>query len=381
MANDLIEFGQGAVSQAFAWADPNEESLSDGIGGSFGIIGYRGGKWSLRYRGQTFMFTREDGTPSPWLHLVILAQARTKSKSFYPKYIEGSDDPPKCASIDSVTPDAGVPEPQATACGICPRNILFINPETNKKTTECKDHKRLSVLLLASETKRMLGEPLLEPVFLRVPGASLQNLSLMGDAAAKMGKAFCTFVTRVSFDQTTTYPKMIFKGVQMLPDSMADLIKELRFSPTTDRILGISGARGALAAPPRQQAIPASGGIDTGFEQAQRPAQPQGQPQTLELQANPPQPAPQRAPLQAPPANSATTAAEQPTVSLEGFGPAQTASPSRVAGPAPSNPVGNATAEQRVATVAAQQNAVVDLGEPEEADDEMAARIAALMPK
>jgi hypothetical protein len=348
MANDLIEFGSDdKVSQAFAWADPHEESLSDGIGGSFGIIGYRGGKWSLRYRGQTFMFTREDGSLSPWLHFVILAQARQKSRTYYPKYKEGSDDPPTCMSIDSIKPDIGVPEPQAATCGICPKNVLYVNQETGRKTTECREHKRLSVLLLASETKRLLGEPLMEPVFMRIPAGSLQNLALMGAAAAQTGRAFYTFVTRASFDPDAAYPKMIFKGVKMLEDNMAPMIKELRGSPQTLRIIGGSG-RPALAAPVNQKFIPVAQDLDAGFSPRA---------EVLELKANPPQAA---SPPQ-PPANSVTTAATQPAVSLEGFGPAETAFPSKAA--------------------AAPQNVVVDTADPEDADEEMSARIAALMPK
>lgn len=370
MANDLVAF-QGGPNEAFGWANPNEESLSDGIGSSYGIIGYKASRWTLRYRGETFMFTRPDGTPNPHLNVIILGQARTKSKSYYPKYVEGSDDPPTCASIDSVTPDAGVTQRQADACSLCPRNVLTINPQTGKKTTECKDHKRLGVLLLPAESQRLLGEPLLEPVFLRVPAASLQNLSRLGDQTSAMGYAFFTFVTRIEFDTSPTisYPKMIFRAVQQLTAKQAPLIKDLRNSPELERIITGGGqTRPALAAPVQQAALPTSGAVETGFDVIP----PSGVGTRREATAVAPRMkdvTPVNDNKQAPVAannNKQAPAAPQAAIDLGGFGDDPAPAPAPAASP-PSQ--------------AAPQQVVSDTGPATAADEDMDARIALLMPK
>jgi hypothetical protein len=56
MSTDLMNISQFkglAPAAAFAAAlDPHAESLSDGIGSSYGIVGYKGKVWTLRLRGQ-----------------------------------------------------------------------------------------------------------------------------------------------------------------------------------------------------------------------------------------------------------------------------------------------------------------------------------------
>lgn len=359
MSNDLVHFKEGPRSGAFAWADPNEESLSDGIGASYGVIGYRGGRWTLKYRGQKYMITRPDGTPEPWLHCIIIGQARQKSKSFYEKYEDGSDDPPICSSFDGITPD--VAEPVAPTCAVCPKNVLYINPETGKRTTDCKDHKRLAVLLLPAITQKLFGEPLLEPVFLRVPAASLQNLSLMGDQAKAMGHAFYTYVTRISFDPNVPYPKMVFEAIQLLQQEQEPLIKELRTSSQTDRIITGGGlARPALNAPAQRAALPTGGVVDTGFGTAAAPTTARMGPPMIEAKANPVQET-----VAMPPSNPPLPQgrAAPMGVDLGGFG-------------------GSGTTTQGPTVVqAAPQNAVRDEGPAIPATKAMNDKLAALMPK
>ena len=88
--NSLVPFGgtakpAAAFAAALNSADP--ESLADGIGSSYGIIGYKGKVWSLRYRGEKHTFTRpDDNSPIGHIDVIILRQARVKSKSYYGKY-------------------------------------------------------------------------------------------------------------------------------------------------------------------------------------------------------------------------------------------------------------------------------------------------------
>lgn len=228
---------------ASAFIDPNEpiESLADGIGSSYAVLGYKGKVWSLRYRGEKHTFIRsDDGSPTNHIDVIILRQAHAKSKSFYQdSFVEGASDGkrPVCASLDGVTPDAEYQPPQANACAICPKNVWHTNTE-GRKSRDCADYKRLAVLLLPNVTKQMLGTPLMEAVFLRVPPASLNELVTFGETMASQGFPFHSFVTRISFNPEKPHPEMVFRPLQALKNEEAPVVLPLRNDPLTKRITG-----------------------------------------------------------------------------------------------------------------------------------------------
>jgi hypothetical protein len=74
----------------FAHLNPQEENLSDGIGSSYGVLNYKGKVWSLRHRGEKKTFVRpDDGQPTGYIDVVILHQAKVKSKSYFKAYDPG----------------------------------------------------------------------------------------------------------------------------------------------------------------------------------------------------------------------------------------------------------------------------------------------------
>lgn len=270
MANDLMinaDAFQTKPNAAFAHLDP--ETLSEGVGGGYGILGYKGKNWSLRHRGNTYLFTDKDSKgqsyPLPSIDVVILRQGKGKAKSYYEGYDgEGSAGKrPLCASIDGIRPDAGVQSPQSEACAICPRNVLKTDAR-GRKSRECTDYKRLAVAVLPSLTNALLGSPLLEAVFLRVPPASLNPLSSFGDGMNAMGHHFTSFITRVSFDPTVPYPKFAFKAVAPLNREESAVALELRDSAIAKRITGDEPGQGVARV--ATQAAPA------GFIQETAPA-------------------------------------------------------------------------------------------------------------
>lgn len=242
MSNDIvIPFAGRKMAGAFAALvqGPEPESLADGIGSSYSVIGYKGKTWSLRHRGDRHTFTRpDDGSPASYIDVIILRQARAKSKSYYEAYVEGEEGKrPICASLDGVVPDRDVTTKQAEACAVCPRNEWKTSPD-GRKTRECSDYKRLAVLILPSQTKALLGSPLLEPAFLRVPPASLNNLSSFGDTMAGQGYHYSSFVTRIIFDVDAATPKFIFRPLQELTDKEAPTILKMREDIQAKRITG-----------------------------------------------------------------------------------------------------------------------------------------------
>ena len=218
-----------------------EDNLAEGIGQSYGVIAYKGKVWSLRYRGERKTVIRpDDGTPSAYLDVIILGQAHGKSKSFYKKYDAATSDGdrPICSSIDGVIPDMDVTTKQSESCALCPRNVWKTDPATGRKGRECTDYKRLAVLVLPTQTQVLFGQPLLEPVFLRVPPDSLNSLAIMGETMAAQGYHYSSYITRITFDPQKAHPCMQFRPLQGLTDQEAPVILELRDSPIVGRITG-----------------------------------------------------------------------------------------------------------------------------------------------
>jgi hypothetical protein len=242
-----------APSQAFQQAlDPNSESLADGIGSSYGIIGYKGKVWSLRLRGETHMFVRpDDGSPAAFLDVIILRAPPYKSKSYYPAgtFQDGAlGTRPTCAALDGVAPDADIATPQSNACAICPKNVFKLNAE-GRKTRECSDYKRLAVLILPSQSKMLLGAPLMEPVFLRVPAASLNDLAMLGEGMQAQGFHYSSYVTRIGFNPEKPHPQMTFRALVGLTDKEAPIVLPLREDPVAIRITGENETGKARATP------------------------------------------------------------------------------------------------------------------------------------
>jgi hypothetical protein len=262
-STDLMNVGafeNQTPDAAFAALNPQDESLADGIGSSYGIVGYRGKVWSLRLRGETYTFTRpDDGSPAAFLDVIVLRSASYKSKSYYPAGSfdqDSSGTRPTCAALDGVTPDSDVAEPQAAACAICPRNEWKLNAEGHKGR-DCSDYKRLAVLILPSQTAALLGAPLMEPVFLRVPAASLNDLAILGEAMSKKGFHYSTYITRIGFNAEKSHPQMTFRALQKLTASEAPLVMPMREDPQAQRITGeseVGKQRPAVGSVTHQQA-------------------------------------------------------------------------------------------------------------------------------
>lgn len=307
-----VAFAQNPKPGAFAALAT--ESLAEGIGSSYGVIGYKGKVWSLRYRGEKKTFLRpDDGTPAGAIDVVILRQAHNKSKSFYEQYDPDQSDGkrPVCSSLNGIIPDADVTQKQAEACALCPRNV-WKTDANGRKTRDCTDYKRLAVLVMPALTRAMLGEPLMEPVFLRVPPASLDNLAKMGETMAGQGWHFSSFVTRITFDPDQPHPKMIFTPVQPLTDQEAPAILALRNDVQAERITGEdqsgAGQRPLLSTvQPAPQIAPAP--VQPSPQPAPAPARTTG---FLELTANP---AAVAVPSSTPPAAVAAPASQSATES------------------------------------------------------------------
>ena len=245
--SELIPANFGAVSARFANVDVNDD-LSSGVQSSFGIIGYKGKVWSIRYRGDEKQLMRDDGDgPRNSIEVVIIKASPHVSKIWYEQgYVEGSNAAPDCFSNNGITPEPTATKPQCASCQACPHNQWGsrITP-AGKAGKACSDSKRLAVVPLDDPNNEMFGGPML----LRVPAASLQDVAMYGQKMQQMGYPYFAVGTKISFDAEESYPKFIFKGLRPLNDAEADVIVGLRDSHSVERIMAESEFSGGAPAP------------------------------------------------------------------------------------------------------------------------------------
>lgn len=257
----------------------NTEDLSAGVSGGFSVVSFRAGKWRIKHQGTEHLVADENGDARPSIEVVLLRSSKAISKIYYAKsYADGSADAPDCFSTDGITPDAGAASPQAAACVSCPHNQWGskITP-AGKKSKACSDHRRIAIAPVGDILNEKFGGSML----LRVPPASLSDLSLFGKQVAEKGYAYNAIVTRLGFDADASYPKLTFKAVRPLTeDELQEVVTLMQNTEQMHRIL--SEASELVAAPAEAPAPavkaappPAPKAVDADFEMDEAPAAPQ----------------------------------------------------------------------------------------------------------
>jgi hypothetical protein len=198
-----------APALASAFGGYAEDDLSAGVSAGFGVLSYRGKVWRINYKGEEHKLLTPEGDPIPSVRIVMLKAKPQLSKIYYAKqYEEGDDSSPDCFSMDGVTPDRSITTPQCLSCAACPQSVWGSKiTEAGKETKACADSRRLAVVPSTDVANEALGGPLL----LRVPAASLGNLSAYDSMLKKANAAYFGLVTRVGFDTDAAYPKLTFQ--------------------------------------------------------------------------------------------------------------------------------------------------------------------------
>lgn len=215
------------------------DDLGAGITGGFAVLGYRGKVWRTKYQGEETILTRTDnsGEARASVEVVILKPAPHLAKIYYKTgYIEGSDAPPDCFSLDGKAPDPSSPERQSTVCVNCPHNAFGSRISADGKGGKgkaCADSKRLAVVPDGDIRNEALGGAML----LRVPPASLAGLKQYADKLNAIGVPPHFVVTRISFDMNEAYPNLVFTAARMLTDEELVTVEAMREDDKTARVL------------------------------------------------------------------------------------------------------------------------------------------------
>lgn len=213
----------------------SNNDLSEGVGSGFGVISIKASKFRIKYKGEEFPITDQNGDPVPSLECVIVKANSHITKQFYEAgYTEGSKAAPDCYSLDGKRPDSRVENPIAANCMTCPKNQFGSRmTEAGKKAKACNDTRRLVVVPLNDLRNENFGGPLL----FRVPPSALKGLQEYADLLTRRGYQYFAVATRISFDIDASHPLPRFKPIRPLDDEEADVVLELMKDDRTDRIL------------------------------------------------------------------------------------------------------------------------------------------------
>lgn len=325
MSQSLVIPSAFDTPNALAALDPTwnttQPEFASGVRRGFAVVSLRGKVWRIVHQGAERPIMRA-GTnppePAASVDVVLVRANLGLSKVWYQGgYQEGQQDAPDCFSNDGVRPDRSVTTPQCASCAACPKNVWGSKvTEQGKPTKECSDSKRIAILPVAapeildldSRLDTLENEMFGGAMLLRVPAASMADLAAYEGMMFQRQHRLHGIVTRLSFDHTVAYPKIVFTPIRPLTPDEFGIVMDSRESAQVLEIIGgaVSGEEAAQPATGTLQAAARQVQAGTGYA-APPPVQPtqqaqQAQPAPVQqAQPAPAQPAPvQQAPVQQP---------------------------------------------------------------------------------
>lgn len=228
-------------------------------GASFPRISIRAGRYRLCEGGvETVVGTSLD--------VIVVGANPRVSKVFYNKAYDSSSDNvrPSCFSNDGIRPDKSVENPACDNCAGCPNNELGskILP-SGAKSKMCADQRHLAVVAAADPDKVYA---------LTVPVSGMKALREYLKELANYGLAAEEVVTELGFDDSASYPKIIFKHKGYVNENaipLVDAIAESDAAKIATRQMSPTGV--ALAAPEVKPALSAPAVDDAYEEEAEQP--------------------------------------------------------------------------------------------------------------
>lgn len=215
----LVPFESAAVpAHIKALQGGTNLDLTSGVNSSYPIISYKGKVWHVNEGDNSeLVMAKDSDDPAASIEVVLLKANSKLSKIYYSAgYEEGSTAKPDCYSNDSITPALDAQEPQHPTCGGCPHNAWGSRiTDAGGKGKACGDSRRMAVA--------PIGE-LDRPMLLRVPAASLKELTEYGKSLDKRGAPYSAVVTKIGFDHEVAFPKLVFKAVRWLEESEVDAV-------------------------------------------------------------------------------------------------------------------------------------------------------------
>lgn len=176
------------------------------------------------------VFTLPDGSQDEGPLSLVIVDFVSRNKYYTGRYDPNTLEPPVCfavgKSLRDLKPSAQSSEPQAASCAECPLNQFG----SEGKGKACKNSRYLTVL--PPDTT----DPAADLMTLEVSPTGVSKFDAMVGTVAKLyGVPPVGVSLDVSFDQTKTYPSLVFSNPQPLTDDLIVAFASRR--PEADMIL------------------------------------------------------------------------------------------------------------------------------------------------
>jgi hypothetical protein len=217
MNNALVALQQQAVTLV---DDENTRaianSLSGGLTGGFGNrISLKGNRFRFIVNGTDVGVRREN-----YLDVAILAANPHVSRIYYAKQYDMNAKPeaPDCYSLDGKVPPLDVPNRQSDKCATCPQNVKGSAIRGDSKAKACAYKKRVIVAAPDSIDGDIfaLDVNALSLFGTDQPTQNMYNLKSYIETLTAHQMLAVKLVTRLTFDDSSSVPKLFFSPIRML---------------------------------------------------------------------------------------------------------------------------------------------------------------------
>lgn len=248
--NAVVPFDKAQLPAALQGAFEDATNIEPRV--QLPTLSFRGKVWRLIINGEENIIAKKDEDtgemiPRSIVEFIVLDhQVRRSRAHFEGQYKEGESQRPVCWSTDGVKPDTNVPadQKQCDTCAACPQAVKGAKiTDDGKKVAACSMFKRLAITPLAKDFR-------FGPMLMKLPITSLWDKSNEAQAAEgwyawdQYGEFLLNrgvkytgmVVTAAKFDQSTSYPKLLFKAMRYITEAEIPQIQELRAAPLVTQI-------------------------------------------------------------------------------------------------------------------------------------------------
>lgn len=239
MSTNVTIFEQPQIVPAYLLTSAAAKALAEQMEG--GLAGRQINKLGLK--NSKFRFVKQ-GTEiavssQPFLDVVIIAANPAVGRIWYEDAYDSDavGKRPDCYSRTGVAPEADSPKLQSTVCATCPRNA--VGSANSGKGKACSYKKRVVIVApgkidgdayaLDAGAMSMFGDD--------DPNARKYNLKSYIEALKANGLIVPAVITRLSFDDKESVPKLHFTPVRVLTEAEFRLVESRLTDPTVREML------------------------------------------------------------------------------------------------------------------------------------------------
>jgi len=161
------------------------------------------------------------------LNVIIVGVAEKVSRAFYEDaYTPGFAKPPVCWSTDSVNPNYVIPNPQASTCAACPKNIKGSNG-----SKPCRFFRRIAVVSPDDISGQIYQMQL--PATTIFPQNSGPKMAFNGYVKYLNDKntPIDRVITQMYFDEEVSYGKLFFSVIGFIDEESVGVLEALTNAP------------------------------------------------------------------------------------------------------------------------------------------------------